>query len=146
MRHLKRIGVVLALLAAACGGGDTDDSGSGGEGDNPTTSAAREATSDPSILSPDFNLDDLPNDFGRELVPPSWTAGQATDILGPFAVNFESDMAFADAVAHYDGILGPSSVVGDPGEQLAQWLDDPTWIVSIFDGDPVLIGFVQLEE
>ena len=137
MRRLRTVALVLVLVAAACGGGD-DAYNSGGAGNG--------NSSDPNELSSNFDLDALPDDFPAELVPPSWTAGQATDILGPFVVNFESDMAFADAVSYYDGIFGSSQVVGDPGEQLAQWTDEPTWIASVLDGDPMLISFTSLAE
>lgn len=140
MRHLKAVALALILVAAACGGGDDDGAGGGGGGGDAGSG------NDPSIMSTNFDVDALPANFPSELVPPSWTAGQATDLLGPFVVNFESDMEFTDAVAYYEAIFGPVSVVGDPGEQLAQWTGDPTWIVSILDGDPVLIGFTDITE
>lgn len=137
MRYLRALVLLLALLATACGGGDDAD----------TTSGANDNSGDPNELTTNFNLDDLPDDFDASLVPPSWTAGQATDLLGPFIVNFETDMAFTDVVAYYEGVLGPKTLmVGDPGEQLAQWTDDPDWVTSVFDGDPVLVGFASLEE
>ncbi|NND01447.1 MAG: hypothetical protein HKN91_01540 [Acidimicrobiia bacterium] len=142
MRNLRTVALVLALVAAACGGGDddagnNDDAGGSGAGGG----------NDPTIMSTDFDLSDLPDEFPDSYVPPSWTAGQATDLLGPEIVNFESDSAFDDIVDYYRGVFGePNQLAGDPGEQLAQWFDDPTWVLSIFDGDPVLIGFAELEE
>lgn len=143
MRHLRTLALILVLVATACGGDDDASNTT----QSPGSDSAATSGSDPNDLTAGFDLADLPDDFPAELVPPSWTAGQATDILGPFAVNFESDMGFADAVAYYDGIFGPSNlIVGDPGEQLAQWTNDAVWIASVLDGDPVLISFVNLTE
>ena len=155
MRHLRTVALTVVLLVGACGGGsDADDNEadrSGGDSGGTTTTAESDSDSrtgsDPNLMSANFDLADLPDGFPAELVPPSWTAGQATDILGPYSVNFESDMEFEEVVAYYDGIFGPSNpIVGDPGEQLAQWTADPTWVASVFDGDPLLIGFVDITE
>lgn len=141
MRHLKTLTLVLVLVAAACGGDDdaADNNTAGGD--------SAGSGNDPAIMSTSFDLGALPDNFPSERVPPSWTAGQATDLLGPFVINFETDMSFADVVDHYEGVLGPKTLlVGDPGEQLAQWTGDAVWVTSIFDGDPVTVGFASLEE
>ncbi len=141
MRHLRTIALVFVLLVTACGGGDDADTTAGASGNSSNNSG------DPNELTTNFNLDDLPGDFDSQLVPPSWTTGQSTDILGPHAVNFETDMSFTDVVAYYEGVIGaPDSIVGDPGEELAGWFNDVDWVASVFDGDPVLVSFVKFEE
>ena len=149
MRQLRIVALLLVLVATACGGDDAADTtvaseaggGSGGSG-----SGNDSDSDDPNALSADFDVSSLPDNFPSELVPPAWTAGQATDILGPFVVNFERDVPFAEAVEYYEAILGPAQVLGDPGEQVAQWTSGPIWIVSVLDGDPVLIGFTDIAE
>ncbi|MCP3976139.1 MAG: hypothetical protein GY720_16785, partial [bacterium] len=147
MKHLKTLGLALAfaLVVTACGGGDDADATNGENGSSSNTTAQNNS-GDPNELTANFNLDDLPGDFDSQLVPPSWTAGQSTDILGPHAVNFETDMSFTDVLAYYEGVIGaPDSIVGDPGEELAGWFNDVDWVASVFDGDPVLVSFVRFE-
>lgn len=144
MRRLRTVALVLALVAAACGGGGDDD---GGNNDDDSGGSTAGGGNDPAIMSTGFDLSDLPDNFPAEYVPSSWTAGQATDLFGPFVVNFESDMTFDDAVDYLNGVFGDANqIVGEPGERLASWFDDPNWVASVLDEDPLLISFTELTE
>ena len=79
-------------------------------------------------------------------MPPDYLSGAYLD-LGIQTASFEVAMSFDEAVDRYDGLLGDGVVVGnDPGERLAQWTDDPPWVVSVFEGDPVIIGISKVPE
>lgn len=140
---------MLALIPTACGG---DDDVSDDTADLSTESEVA-ADSDPDVAqvetgqSAGFDLSSLPEGFPEVLVPPEWDTGQFSDITGLRTVTFESSMSFDDAVAHYDAVHGESLVVGDDGgERLAQWTKRPPWIVSVFEGNPMLIGITEVPE
>lgn len=143
--------MVAGLVATACGSGDDDDGGGDDSDvavdDNDSGDDDGSGFDEITGQGSDFDLSSLPDNFPSELVPPNWDTGQYSDITGYPTVTFESSMSFDDAIAHYDAVYGEGIVVGnDPGERLAQWTRNPPWIVSVFEGDPMMIGITELPE
>ena len=145
----------LIVVLAGCGGGDENatsdradtesaiDASAGGNGDGDDTGADDDGFGQRA----DFDLSSLPDDFPDALVPPDWDTGQFSDITGFATVTFESSLSFDDAVAHYDAVHGEGIVVGeDEDERLAQWTRTPPWIVSVFEGDPLMIGITKVPD
>jgi len=140
MRPMRVIGIAMLLLLAACGGdGETDV---GDESNTP-----RQTQSDTVVGGdPEFSLSDLPDDFPSELLPPDYLSGAYLDLGVPTA-SFEVAMSFDEAVDRYNGLLGEGLVLGnDPGERLAQWTDSPPWIVSVLEGEPVIVGISKVPD
>lgn len=141
MRRALLMLVVLALVAAGCGGDEESDNLN--NGDNGNNDVDNELVGG----DPDFSLNDLPDDFPDNLVPPSWDSGVFSDLTGFPSVSFESSMSFQDLIDYYNDIFGEAVVVGDdPGERLASWTQSRPWGASVFEGSPALVTIVKVEE
>ncbi len=141
MRRWRLVLLVLVVAAASCGG--DDDSNDDNTGGNGSSCDNEEVVGG----DPGFSLSDLPGDF-PEFVPPEWDTGAYTEATGFPTASFESSMSFQEAIDHYNDVYGvEGTVVGnDPGERLAQWTRTPPWVISVFEGDPVIIGISRVED
>ncbi|MBT8201795.1 MAG: hypothetical protein HKO63_04930 [Acidimicrobiia bacterium] len=142
MRRIVIVLCVLALVAGACGG---DDSGS-----DPTNAVGNGSSGngdvDFDLLGFDTGFDegDLPDGFPVDYLPPKLVAGQVAQLGELTTVSFYSDMSFDEAVSFYEPFLGTPILVGDPGERAATWVDVVDWGGGLFEEDPLLIGFTEV--
>lgn len=121
-------GLIAALLAvAACG-----DSGEEGRDDRRSGAIDDEVTID---------LDDLPDDFPRELMPPKYDRADYVDlrsINGTRAATFENTSHVQEAIGYYTGLIGEPTIDVDSGDgdRLAQWHGSPfpPWVVGVMGG------------
>jgi hypothetical protein len=112
--------VAAIVLLVACGG---DDSG---------------------LAANDSGIDEsqLPEDFPRELVPPSYDRIEYVDMRAFGSIesaSFESDDAVSIAIDHYVGLLGEPTIStgsGD-GDRISQWQSTPfpPWMLAVIGND-----------
>ena len=153
MMRMVSLVCAAALLAAACGGDDGADVVDAPTGDGLTAS---DGGADGDGAGADegntggaggFDESTLPDDFPRELIPPSYDQGSYLDATNNRTASFESGDPVTGTVDHYTGLLGDPTLVteGEDGEVLAQWQDGP-WIVSVVGGpSESLVGISSLD-
>lgn len=127
--------VVMLVPLSACGG------------DEDTYAASEETT---------FDLSQLPADFPRQLIPPSYDRAEYNDLtqmgIGKSAT-FESSLSVDETIKHYTALLGEPTINADPGdgsgERGANWYETPwmPWIVTIMGGPrESIVGVLTLPE
>ena len=130
--------LLLSLLCAACGA--SEEASEPASIDAPPTALATGGEA-----GADFDLDDLPEDFPRDLVPPEYDRGTVASLAGISTISFEGGVSYDEAISYYTGLRGePSQVVGEPGSRLASWTRGPDWVISIFEEDGPLITFASM--
>lgn len=142
-----RLAVALAtglLTLAACGGDDGgSDGGSGVESDDPAAVTDNETGAGES----GFDESTLPDDFPRDLIPPSYDFGTYTELGATRTGSFESTTPVDESIAHYTGLLGEPTlaVEGEAGERSVQW-QESEWLVSVIGkADESIIGISKIE-
>lgn len=130
----SRFAMLMALAAltmslVACGGGDDEES----RMQENASSYASETSID---------VSQLPADFPRELVPPSYDTIEYVDMRAyrsVESVNFESGEPVGAAIDHYVRLLGEPKIKvdSDDGERISQWHTTPypPWAVSVIGND-----------
>ncbi len=112
------------LSVTACGAGDDEQ--------------LAESASDAAALEGGTDLSDLPDDFPRELMPPTYDTADyfdLTNINGTRSTSFQSTKNVQGSIDHYIGLLGEPTINVDSGDgdRLVQWHESPypPWVVGV---------------
>lgn len=126
--------MALLIVLNGCSSGDAGD-GTRTTSDEQTTGEVGTVTD----MDPSFDAGNLPDDFLKELMPDSFTAGMYAELGVVRNVNFESPSSFDDVVAEYTSKIGDEPIIVQGEERLAQWTVD-IWAVSVIESTPTLIA------
>lgn len=119
-------GLITTTILAVVACGDSDDG------------QLFEQDSDAGAVEDGIDLSDLPDDFPRELMPPTYDKADYLDmsvVNGTRGTTFESTAPVQGSIDHYTGLLGEPKINVDSGDgdRLVQWHTSPypPWIVAV---------------